>query len=152
MTRFYPLLASLLLLAALLPLGGAAHAADAEVQRAYLEVTPKSRDDLVALLDALEHKLESEGARTDAPVVIVLHGEEAFAFTRQGYLENRSLADRAALLDAYDMIDVRMCETWMNENGLSRGDILPFIDPVPYAPEEIRRLQAEGYQPLGADL
>jgi intracellular sulfur oxidation DsrE/DsrF family protein len=127
-------------------------AADAEVQRAYLEVTPESRDDLVALLDALEQKLESEGAHTDAPVVIVLHGDEAFAFTRQGYLDNRPLADRAALLDAYNLIEVRMCETWMNENGLSRSDILPFIDPVPYAPEEIRRLQAEGYQPLGADL
>lgn len=152
MTRIPGHLARALLVVATLLGGAAAHAADAEIQRAYLEVSPENRDDLVSLLDALEQKLASEGAGADEPVVIVLHGDEAFAFTRQEYLENRSLPDRTALLDAYDLIDVRMCETWMNDNGLSRADILPFIDLVPFAPEEIQRLQAEGFQALGADL
>jgi len=141
-----PILTLLAVLAA-----GSAAAADSEIQRAYLEVSPANRAELELLLDTLERSLASRGAEAVGdPVVIVLHGDEALGFTRDSYLENRQLVDRAALLDAYRLIDVRMCETWMNENGVTRADLLPFIETVPYAPEEIRRLEEAGYKPLEA--
>ena len=83
----------------------------------------------------------------DPPVVVILHGSEASSFTRAGYQSNRALVDKAALLDAYQLIDVRMCETWMNANGVQLDEIPAFIDVIPFAPEEIRKLEAEGYLP-----
>jgi intracellular sulfur oxidation DsrE/DsrF family protein len=112
--------------------------------RTYLEVSPDGRDDLVALMSTLEGTLE-EGLPMADPVVIILHGSEATSFTSQGYARNRMLVDRAARLSAYRLIDVRMCETWMRDNGVKREEIPAFVDTVPFAPEEIRKLKSEGY-------
>ena len=113
----------------------------------YLEVSPENPADLQSLFSPLEESLTEELPVTE-PIVVVLHGAEALPFTRDAYALNRELVDRAALLDAYRVIEVRMCETWLHERGLSQSDIPAFIETVPYAPEEIERLQAEGYQPL----
>ena len=108
----------------------------------YLEVSPENPADLQSLFSTLEESLTEELPVTE-PIVVVLHGAEALPFTRDAYALNRELVDRA-----YRVIEVRMCETWLHERGLSQSDIPAFIETVPYAPEEIERLQAEGYQPL----
>lgn len=112
----------------------------------YLEVSPEGEEDLVSLFDTLEAAM-AESLAIDEPVVVVLHGSEALPFTRQGNAAQSPLVDRAARLQAYDLIDVRMCETWMAANGIDKTDLPPFVDTVPYAPEEIRRLLDEGYVP-----
>ena len=116
--------------------------------RTYLEVSPDGRDDLVALMATLEGQLDQGLPMTD-PVVVILHGSEASSFTSAGYRSNRMLVDQAARLSAYRLIDVRMCETWMQANEVAPEDIPAFVKTVPYAPEEIERLEAEGYVPLG---
>lgn len=116
--------------------------------RSYLEVSPDGRDDLEALFTTLEGYLE-QGIPATEPVVVILHGPEAVPFTSRGYARNRALVDRAALLDAYRLIDVRMCRTWMTGNGIEPADIPAFIETVPFAPEEIEQLEAEGYTPYG---
>ncbi len=118
----------------------------AELARSYLEVSPDNEADLDSLLTAIEETI-FDNASAQPPVVVILHGEEALSFTRGKYSEKKSLVDRAAMLDAYDLIDVRMCQTWMNENDVARSDIPPFIETVPYAPEEIRRLREKGFIP-----
>ena len=114
--------------------------------KSYLEVSPHGRDDLEALMTALEGYLDQGLPMTD-PVIVILHGSEADSFTSRGYAQNRMLIDRAARLSAYELLDVRMCETWMSENGVQRDDLPAFIDTVPFAPEEVQRLEAEGYTP-----
>ena len=116
--------------------------------RTFLEVSPNGREDLVALMSTLEGHLDQGLPMTD-PVVVILHGSEAISFTSTGYASNRMLVDQAARLSAYRLIDVRMCETWMQENEIAPEDIPAFVKTVPYAPEEIERLEAEGYVPLG---
>jgi intracellular sulfur oxidation DsrE/DsrF family protein len=123
-------------------------AAAVAAERVYLEVSPADREDLSALFTTLEESLE-EGIPMSDPVIIVLHGSEALPFTNAGYSENRQLVDRAARLDAYRLIDVKMCESWMSDNGVAPEEIPAFIETVPYAPEEIERLEAEGFVPLG---
>ncbi len=118
--------------------------------RTYLEVSPEGRDDLVALMSTLEGQLDQGLPMTD-PVVVILHGSEATSFTSSGYRNNRMLVDQAARLSAYRLLDVRMCETWMQANEVAPEDIPAFIRTVRYAPEEIERLKAEGYVPF-ADL
>lgn len=119
------------------------------VERHYLEVSPTNLGDLDRLLGALETSLQEaslqEASARQEPVIVVLHGDEARSFTRQAYTDNRVLVDRAAVLHAHRMLELRMCETWMRHNGVEPTDLLPFVDTVPYAPEEIRRLQGLDY-------
>lgn len=112
--------------------------------KVYLQISPNGSDELAELLDALEASVAAGEVQTD-PVVIVLHGPEAYPFLRSNYLQNQMLVDRAAKLRAFGRIDLRMCETWMRDNGIGRDELLPFVDPVPYAPEEVKRLEQDGY-------
>jgi intracellular sulfur oxidation DsrE/DsrF family protein len=77
--------------------------------------------------------------------VVVLHGNEAGAFIRSNYSANRSVVDTAALLDAYGVIDVKMCATWMRTHAITERDIPPFIETVPFGPAEVQRLRNAGY-------
>lgn len=115
--------------------------------RLYLEVSPRGREELDELLDTLEASIAA-GERQPDPVVVILHGPEARPFLRSNYLDNQLLVDRAAKLQAFNRIDLRMCETWMRTNGIDREQLLPFIGTVPFAPEEVERLEGEGYLPF----
>jgi len=150
MTRLANTVGWLIFLACLsLPRPGLA--ADGEVVRSFLEITPDNLEDLDALLVTLEQSMLAITPDASVePIVVILHGDEALPFTRSRYPANKALVDRTALLDAYALIDVKMCETWMKANGVSRDDLLPFIETVPFAPDEARRLEAEGYQPFGS--
>jgi intracellular sulfur oxidation DsrE/DsrF family protein len=81
---------------------------------------------------------------TDAPVVFVLHGPEAKTLLTNEYKLNKSLVDLAARLSAFQIVDVRVCKTWMGSEGLDESQLPPFISTVPYGPEEKRRLLNEG--------
>ncbi len=117
--------------------------------RLYLEISPDGRDDLEALFKTLEQSLLA-GEPQAQPVVIILQGPEALPFIRRNYPKNRNIVDRAAKLQAFHRIDLRMCETWMQENGFDKGDLVPFVDTVPLAPAELERLKNDGYVPYGA--
>jgi uncharacterized protein len=112
----------------------------------YLEISPNGTADLLALLDDLEQSL-IEDEPINQPVVVVLHGPEALPFIRRNYPQNQTLVDRAAKLQAFGRLELRMCETWMRRHGYDGTDLLPFVEPVPLAPEEVARLRREGRQP-----
>lgn len=105
--------------------------------------TPEAVFDVLERLDAL-----ASGAADfprHEPVVMILHGDEALAFTRAEYGVYKAAVDRAARLDAFGLLDVRICETWMRAKGVEHGDLPPFVDTVPDGVVEERRLEAEGY-------
>ena len=81
-------------------------------------------------------------------IALVIHGPSVRQFTQQSYAANRELIDLAAKLDAFEVIDVKICETSLSSEGVSKSDIPSFIDPVPFAPDEIARLGAEGFVSL----
>ena len=58
------------------------------------------------------------------------------------FIESRNLA---AKLDAFNVIDLKICETTMNNFGITRDEVPSFIESVPFAPDEIEKLSAEGY-------
>lgn len=90
-------------------------------------------------------QLTLAGLAGGAPIVLVLHGDEALAFTRSRYLSYRPVVDLAARLDALGIVDVRVCETWMQGAEVEDRDVLPFVERVAYGPAEEVRLQREGY-------
>ena len=58
---------------------------------------------------------------------------------------NRQLIELASRLDAYDVIDMKVCEKTMSIRGVNRQDIPSFIESVPYAPSEIKQRLQDGY-------
>lgn len=116
----------------------------------YLQISPDGRDDLEALFDALEASVAADEHQSE-PVIIVLHGPEALPFVRRNYPEHQAIVDRAAKLQAFGRIELRMCETWMRRHGFDQRDLLPFVSTIPLAPAEIERLEQDGYVRFGAE-
>ena len=53
--------------------------------------------------------------------------------------------DLAARLDAFNIIDVKVCNNWMAQRGIELTDLPPFVDNVPVAQQETVRLEKAGY-------
>ncbi len=114
--------------------------------KAVLDISVHSLDELRVLLNRAE-QLSSRllGAQEGASVVLVLHGPEVEFFSRKNYDKYKDVVDQAAQLDAFDIVDVKICQTMMNISGVARDDIPAFIDQVPDGRIEVERLQNEGY-------
>lgn len=114
--------------------------------RAVLDISVHTREELKFLLDRAEHLArESRPAGRDDRVVLILHGPEVEFFSTRNYEKYRDLVDQAARLDAMDIVDVKICQTMMQVQGVERDDIPSFIEQVPFGEAEIERLVREGY-------
>lgn len=82
---------------------------------------------------------------TEEPIAVVLHGEEIKAFMRSNYRDNKALVDLAARLDAFNVIDVKVCKRWMGANGIMVNQLPPFVEAVPFGVGERIRLEKAGY-------
>ena len=99
-----------------------------------------------ALLSRAEEIRETHAdGYEDLEIVLVLHGPDIDIFRQQNYDKHKPLVDLAARLDAFDIIDMRICEATMSSMGVERSEVPAFIESVPYAPREISRLLDEGY-------
>lgn len=105
--------------------------------------TPDEVSDLLQRLETLAGS--TPGFPSHDPVVMVLHGDEAATFTRVNYPQYKDTVDRAARLEAFGLLDVRVCERWMDARGVMRSDLPPFVDTVPDGVVEERRLERAGY-------
>ena len=83
--------------------------------------------------------------RTQAPIAMVLYGEEIELFKRENYRENKALVDLAARLDAFNIVDVKVCRDWMAQRGIEITDLPPFVDSVSAGNQEVKRLEKAGY-------
>lgn len=114
--------------------------------RYLFDVSDNSPEELQSLLSRAEEIRETHADGYDElEIVLVLHGPDINIFRQQNYSKHKSLVDLAARLDAFDIIDMRICETTMTRMGVERSEVPSFIESVPYAPTEIRRLIDEGY-------
>ena len=118
----------------------------AVLQGMVLDVSVHSLDELKVLLDRAEEiaaRPQSQGEK--AGVVLVLHGPEVEFFAISNYPRYKDIVDQAARLDAFDVVDVKICQSMMDRLGVERDDIPAFIEQVPYGPGEVERLVREGY-------
>lgn len=79
------------------------------------------------------------------PIVFVLHGAEAEVFRKQNYQQHKHIVDLAAQLEAYNVVDIKVCEMWMRVNKMEPGDVPAFVDTVNYGPWQEFKLKREGY-------
>ncbi len=110
------------------------------------DVSTHTAEELEALLYRAEEIREAHAeGYDDLEIVLILHGPDINFFRQENYIKHKPIVDLAAKLDAYDIIDMKICETTMSNMGVARSEVPAFIESVPYAPAEIRRLGEEGY-------
>ena len=115
-------------------------------QDTVLDVSVHSLEELQVLLDRAEElalRPQPQGKKAD--IVLVLHGPEVEFFAISNYQRYKDIVDKAARLDAFDVVDVKICQSMMENLGVERDDIPAFIEQVPYGPGEVERLVREGY-------
>lgn len=88
---------------------------------------------------------EVDNLSAHEPIVFVLHGDEAHAFRHTNMERYKSLLALAEKLEQRNIIDIRVCETWMRINGVERSELPSFVDTVPLGPAEERRLVSKGF-------
>ncbi len=105
--------------------------------------TEQEIDGLLTRAEMLSNEVKVDDDH--AGIALVLHGPEIELFAKQNYKKYQQLVDRAAKLDANQVIDIKICSTKMGELDLDEDDIPAFIEIVPYGPDEEKRLRREGY-------
>lgn len=110
------------------------------------DVSDHSQEELIALLKRADEVASVSSPETDRlDIALILHGPDIAWFARNNYQDNKELVDLAARLDALKVIDLKVCQKAMQQFGYVDDDIPAFIDRVPYAPDEMRRLENSGY-------
>lgn len=102
--------------------------------------------ELARLLNKAEKWAADKNSYPEHPIAVVLHGTEANVFLKKNYKEYKELVDQAAKLDAFKIVDIKICERWMGFNNVKRNQLPPFLDTVPFGPAEEKRLIKAGYQ------
>ena len=118
-------------------------------KRYLYDISEHSIEELQSLLQRAE-EITQTGAENleELEIVMILHGPDIGWFTLDSYDDNKELVDLAKRLDAFDIIDLKVCETTMENMEIDRNQLPPFIESVPYAPDELNRLSDEGYTHL----
>ena len=109
-------------------------------------VTLHKREEIDSLLtraDSLSKTMRTNGNKS--AIALILHGPEIKLFTRQNYEKNRDIIDKAARLDGENVIQVKVCKTKMKELGVKDADLPSFMEVIPYAPDEEKKLLDQGY-------
>ena len=114
----------------------------------FAQLSQHTPDELNALLMRADDLARASNFSPVEPVTFVLHGDEIELFTRANYASNQSLVDLAARLDAFEVIDVRVCETWLRDNGVAASELPPFVETVPFGPTFQASLQRSGAIPF----
>ena len=119
----------------------------------FIDLRPKTDAEVSLILDTLEGVVNEDAQANVPPIVMMLHGDQAHRFLRNNYNQNKMLIDQTAKLAAYGVIDVQICETWMQKNDYTQADLFPFIQGVPLGAAELKRLQDdEGYDEYSVNL
>lgn len=115
-------------------------------KRYLYDISEHDIDDLKLLLQRADEITQAGGDNLDKlEIVMILHGPDIGWFTLDNYDDNKDLVDLAKKLDAFDIIDLKVCETTMKSMSIGRNQLPSFIESIPYAPDELNRLTREGY-------
>jgi len=118
-------------------------------KRYLYDISEHSIEDLKLLLQRAEEITQAGAEKLeDLEIVMILHGPDIGWFTLDSYDNNKELVDLAKRLDTFDIIDLKVCETTMENMKIDRNQLPAFIESVPYAPDELNRLLNEGYTHL----
>lgn len=114
--------------------------------RYLAQIEEHSESEFMAILRRAETVITAAQSYPDfEPIEFVLHGAEAAFFLRANYDRHRELVDLAARLDAFGVVDIKICEAWMAIRNVHADQLPAFVETVPYGPAREAQLQREGY-------
>ena len=117
-----------------------------ENKRYLFDVTQNTKEELKELLARIDEIMEASPEMFDElEIVMVLHGPDINLFTENNYTMNKELVDLAEKLDAFKVVDMKVCETTMDSLGVNNTELPSFIETVPYALDTINDLREQGY-------
>lgn len=110
------------------------------------DVSKHSQEELLAALKrADEIATASSEDFKKFNLAIIVHGPDVSWFDKRHYEQNKELVDLAAKLDALDVINMKIDQESMAKHGILDENVPTFIDRVPFAADELTRLQDSGY-------
>ena len=118
-------------------------------KRYYFDVINHSPEEVNALLNrAGQLASESREKREELEIAMVLHGPDIRIFAKENYSRYKDIVDLAEQLDDADIIDFKACATTAAQRGFNDSAFPAFVELVPYAPDEIKRLTKDGFVKL----
>lgn len=114
----------------------------AAAPRYLADIELHTEAELLELLERAEALVEQGTLEPGSgePVRFVLHGPEALSLINDNYAQHKTVVDLAARLTELDIVDIRVCETWMGGNGVMQSQLPHFVGTVRFGPAEERRL------------
>lgn len=110
------------------------------------DISVHSVDEMRKVLARVDQLMTGpRSASQPANIALLLHGQEIEYFTIDKYDQYRDIVDLSAKLDAYNVIEFKMCETAMKDFGVEKSDIPGFIEFVPNGDRELEQLSRKGY-------
>lgn len=106
-----------------------------------------TEDEMISLLDRASELLNSgQYFPQNAGIVFLLHGPEVDYFRKSNFNQYRSLVEKAAQLDALNVIDVQVCELYLRNNDIDRAQLPAFVETVANGPKKEKELLEKGYR------
>lgn len=110
------------------------------------DISVHTVDELRGVLQRAEILVsQPKSASQPANIALMLHGPEIKYFSIGQYSQYKDIVDLAARLDAYNVVELKMCETAMKDFGIEKSDIPSFIEFVPNGEVELNQLSRRGY-------
>lgn len=104
------------------------------------DITVRNEQQLDALLERAESLRGQFSPEQHGRIAVVLHGQELLFFRKSNYPKFRNLVERARMLDASRLVDIKACQTVMRQLDIDQTELPAFIEQVPLAPVEIEHL------------
>ena len=118
----------------------------AQAEQRYADVANYSEADILALMNKAEALFNSVADKSvDEPWPFILHGSEIHLFNMANYSEHKELIDLAAKLDAYGVVDFKVCKRWMTGFGFDPASLPRFIEAIEDGPQTSSLLKEKGY-------
>ena len=129
-----------------LPVTKSAPASVKKADNIVFDISVHDVDELRKVLKRAELLVSSpKSASQPANIALMLHGPEIEYFSIDKYAQYKDIVDLAARLDAYNVVELKMCETAMKGLGVKKDDIPSFIEFVPNGDVEMERLSRRGF-------
>lgn len=103
--------------------------------------TPDELKDALLRAQAL-----ADAEKPERPIAFILHGPEVYSLLNENRSEHPVLFSLAEDLSFKNIINVKVCSSWLAWQRLNDAQLPPFVGQVEFAPTEINRLiDQEGY-------
>ena len=119
------------------------------IEKYLADISIHTPQELFDILERADTLLENGtySVVDSSPVVFLLHGDEARILFKAQYENNKPIIDLAAKLSAFKVVNIKVCDIWMQKNNLYSSDLQPFVSIVGNAITEAERLlTVENYQ------